>query len=74
MPRFSQISFDNIKSEIELFLKRTHNRAEVLFSKASPYGQITNVQEELFQFLLKLGINKESRVLQGYDTLVYQNK
>ena len=32
------------------------------------------VQEELLQFLMKLGINKENRVLQGYDTLTYQNK
>jgi adenylate cyclase class 2 len=29
------------------------------------------VQEELFSFLETLGINREDRVLNGYDTLVY---
>ena len=31
------------------------------------------VQNELFQFLLTLGIKKEERVTSGYDTLIYHN-
>lgn len=46
---FSEISFSRIKSEIELFLKQEHSKADLLYSPASPYGQILSVLENLFQ-------------------------
>lgn len=46
---FVQISFDNIKSEVENFLRREYQRANILFSPASPYGQILNVLQNLHQ-------------------------
>jgi len=61
MAEFSQIKFDNLKDEVELFLKRAHNKADILFSKASPYGQLLTVIEELFQLsmlYLKNSINQ----------------
>ncbi|MBU1111798.1 MAG: class IV adenylate cyclase [archaeon] len=32
----------------------------------------TKVQDELFEFLMALGVSKEERVLVGYDTLMYK--
>ncbi|MDP1688739.1 MAG: class IV adenylate cyclase [bacterium] len=32
------------------------------------------VQNEMFSFLMSLGVDKEDRVLNGYDTLVYLSK
>jgi len=47
--KFSSISFRNIKNEIERYLKSEHGKANVLFSPASPYGQILSVIENLHQ-------------------------
>jgi len=46
---FSSITFSSIKAEIERYLKIEHNKAGVLFSPASPYGQILSVIENLHQ-------------------------
>ena len=47
--KFSSITFSGIKNEIERYLKNEHNKAGVLFSPASPYGQILSVIENLHQ-------------------------
>ena len=47
--KFSSISFSGIKDEIERFLRNEHNKAGILFSPASPYGQILSVIENLHQ-------------------------
>ena len=49
MPQFSAITFTNLKTEIERYLKVEHNKAGILFSSASPYGQILTVVENLHQ-------------------------
>lgn len=49
MPKFSAITFSRLKDEIERYLKAEHNKAGVLFSAASPYGQILSVVENLHQ-------------------------
>lgn len=57
---FIEIRFSSIKTEIENFLKAEYNKASILFSNASPYGQILGVLENLHQlsFLyLKNSIN-----------------
>jgi hypothetical protein len=46
---FIEIRFSSIKSEIENFLKEEYNKASILFSNASPYGQILGVLENLHQ-------------------------
>ena len=50
--KFIQISFDRVKQEIEDFLKTEYNKASILFSSASPYGQILGVIENLQQLSL----------------------
>ena len=58
---FIQITFSNIKIDIEYFLKNQHNKGSILYSPASPYGQILSVLENLHQlsFLyLKNAINQ----------------
>ena len=47
--KFVEISFSRIKTEIEDFLKAEYNKAGILFSNASPYGQILSVVENLHQ-------------------------
>lgn len=47
--KFSSITFTALKEEIERFLRQQYNKAGVLFSPASPYGQILFVIEGLFQ-------------------------
>jgi hypothetical protein len=47
--KFVEISFNNIKSEVQRFLSAEHNKASILYSPASPYGQILNVLENLHQ-------------------------
>lgn len=49
MPNFSSISFSGLKAEIEAYLKAEYNKAGMLFSPASPYGQILSVVENLHQ-------------------------
>jgi hypothetical protein len=44
---FTGLSFTRIKQEIERYLREEHNKAGVLFSPASPYGQILSVIENL---------------------------
>ncbi len=58
---FVSITFQNIKTEIENYLKTQHNKGSILFSPASPYGQILSVLQSLHQlsFLyLKNSINQ----------------
>lgn len=50
--KFVEISFENIKNEVERFLKEEHNKASILYSPASPYGQVMNVLENLHQLSL----------------------
>ncbi len=47
--KFTQITFRNLRDEIQEFLRVTYNKADQLFSPSSPYGQILEVSEELFQ-------------------------
>ena len=57
---FTSIRFSSIKTQIEDFLKTEYGKASILFSTASPYGQILGVIENLHQlsFLyLKNSIN-----------------
>ncbi len=49
MPSFASLAFSNIKREIERYLQEEHNKAGILFSPASPYGQILSVIEGLHQ-------------------------
>ena len=61
MANFIEITFTNIKSQIEVYLREQHNKGSILFSPASPYGQILSVLENLHQmsFLyLKNAINQ----------------
>jgi hypothetical protein len=49
MALFSEITFTNIKFEVERYLKETFNKANILFSPSSPYGQILSVLENMHQ-------------------------
>lgn len=50
--KFTSITFSNIKLEIENFLRRTYNKADELFSPASPYGHVLQVTEQLYQITM----------------------
>lgn len=46
---FSSISFSGIRNEIQRYLNTEHDKASILYSPASPYGQILSVVENLHQ-------------------------
>ncbi len=48
---FVSITFQNIKTEIENYLKTQHNKGNILFSPASPYGQILSVYRVCTNYL-----------------------
>lgn len=52
MSNFIEITYSNIKNEIERFLKTQHNKGSILYSPASPYGQILFILENLHQLSL----------------------
>jgi len=59
--KFSEITFKKIKAEIEEYLKTEYAKASLLFTKASPFGQILDVIENLYQLsilYLKNSINQ----------------
>ena len=59
--KFTSISFTGIKEEIETYLKKQHNKANILFSPASPYGQVLSMVENVYQssiLYLKNAINQ----------------
>jgi len=61
MANFSAITFTRLKQEIESYLRAEHNKAGILFTPASPYGQILSVVENLHQLsilYLKSAINQ----------------
>lgn len=45
---FTQITFDNIKTDTQSFLRKVYNKSDLLFDVSSPYGQLMSVVEELF--------------------------
>lgn len=45
----TEISFSKIKEQIELYLKQEYSKSNILFTPASPYGQILLVLENLYQ-------------------------
>ena len=47
--KFIEITFSNIKKSIEAYLREEHNKGNILFSIASPYGQILSIIENLHQ-------------------------
>lgn len=49
MATFTEISFANIKTQIESYLKTQYSKASLLYSVSSPYGQLLSVIENLFQ-------------------------
>lgn len=49
---FTEITFNNIKGQIQDFLQREYSKSNILYSPASPYGQILFVIENLFQLSL----------------------
>ena len=49
MAIFSSITFTSLKREIESYLKSEHNKASILYSPASPFGQILSIVENLHQ-------------------------
>ena len=45
----TEISFDKVKTQIESFLQQEYSKSNILYSVASPYGQILSVLENLSQ-------------------------
>ena len=61
--KFSQITYANIKSQIESFLRTEYAKSNITYSPASPFGMILTVLEELFQ----LSFVYQKRALDQFD-------
>ena len=48
--KFLELKYDQLSDQINTYLKQTYNRGNESFTSASPFGQVVNVQKELFQF------------------------
>lgn len=49
MAQFTAITFTRLKDEVQRYLQNEYNKASMLFSVSSPYGQILSVIENLHQ-------------------------
>jgi hypothetical protein len=49
MAKFSSITFSRLKDEVERYLQNEYNKASMLFTVSSPYGQVLSVIENLHQ-------------------------
>lgn len=47
--KFSEITYEKAREEVNYFLQQTYNKAGQLFSPASTYGQILSAIEQLYQ-------------------------
>lgn len=47
--KFIEVTFQRAKTEIQGYLKSEYSKADILFTNASPYGQILDVVENLHQ-------------------------
>lgn len=45
----TEISFGKVKTEIESYLKSEYSKSGILYTNASPYGQVLSVIENLYQ-------------------------
>ena len=45
--KLTEITFDKLKNEVQTYLKKEYNKVDMLFTNASPYGQIISVVENL---------------------------
>lgn len=45
----TEISFGKVKTEIETYLKTEYSKSGILYTNASPYGQVLSVIENLYQ-------------------------
>lgn len=61
--KLTEITFDKLKEEVESYLKKQYNKVDMLFTNASPYGQILSVVENLHQ----LGLSYQKQSLKYLD-------
>ena len=46
---YIELKYDNLTDQINTWLKSVYNKSALNLNSSSPYGQILNVQKELFQ-------------------------
>lgn len=67
---FIELKYDYLTNQINTWLKGVYKKSDINFNSASPYGQILNVQKELFQHNI-IYLKNAVRVL---DITTTQNK
>ena len=58
-------------NEYEVCLDEVEGLGNFIEVEKITEGEGEVIQRELFNFLMKLGVNKEDKIEQGYDTLMY---
>jgi hypothetical protein len=49
---FREISYQNVKDEINYYLRNMYDKADIVFSPAEPYGQIVDIIEGVYTTLM----------------------
>jgi hypothetical protein len=66
----TELSFSKVKTQIESFLQQEYSKSGILYSNASPYGQILSVVENLYQLsFLYLKNSIKQYDLSNYNSL-----
>lgn len=64
---FTEISYKKITKQIEDFLKKLYNKSNKTYSNASPYGQVLEVDKQLFELAMTY-INSSMRQTDIFST------
>jgi len=65
---FIETEYDNLSAQIKSWLQNTYSKSDVVFSEASPYGQLLKVDKELFTHNLIYNKNSVNQIAIDYAT------
>ena len=65
---FIEVQYDRLSEQIKNWLQQSYSKSDIVFSEASPYGQILKVDKELF--IHNLAYNKNSVNQLSIDTAI----
>jgi len=65
---FIETQYDKLSDQIKSWLKGTYSKSDIVFSEASPYGQILKVDKELFTHNIIYNKNSVNQIAIDYAT------
>jgi hypothetical protein len=65
---FIELQYDKLSEQIKSWLQATYSKSDIVFSEASPYGQILKVDKELFTHNIIYNKNSVNQIAIDYAT------